>query len=155
MTNNDALNDPADNSDAPVSLGPPAPLRFAAIVALLQSVAAIVYGITLAVRDLQGEEDPTIVSDSANAQFIGLGTAVYIWIVFGIVAAGAIALLRGATWGRGLLVFMQILLFAVVFFMFKGGAILLGIVTGLSVLFILGGTLHPQSTAWMATRYGR
>lgn len=148
MTNIEEIHDPVDSR-------PPAPLRFSALVAIVQATVAIVFGAVLAVRDLVGKNDPSVVSDSVNAQYIGIGTAVFIWIVFGIVLAGAIALLRGATWGRGPMVYMQLLLIAIAFFMFQGGAIVLGIVTALSVVLILVGAFHPQATAWVATRYGR
>lgn len=133
---------------------PPAPLRWAAIIALIQAAGALVYAGLQVYWEATGVEHESVQSASQNTEYVGYGTAVFILIVFGAMGAGAISLLRGRMWGRGLIVFMQIILLGVSYFMFSGGAVVLGTATALSAVIALVMLFNPASTHWIAQRYG-
>ena len=80
--------------------GAPQPVLVAAVLAVIQSIAVICFGIFLIVRELTGAENGSMVSDSGSGSFVGLGTALFIFIVFGFVIIGAWAMVKGKRWGR-------------------------------------------------------
>ncbi|WIM68296.1 hypothetical protein QP027_02525 [Corynebacterium breve] len=142
------------NKSTPAGTQPPSTLRWAAIVAIVQSLVVLGYALSIVVRELLGEEDQSLVSDSPNAEYVGYGTAIFLAIIFGTVIAGAVSLLRGKNWGRGPIVLIEFILLGVAFFMFQGGAIILGIVTLLSAVLALAMIFHPRSTEWIESHYG-
>jgi len=79
--------------------GAPQPVLVAAALAVVQSIAVICFGIFLIVREVTGAENGSIVSDSGSGSFVGLGTALFIFIVFGFVIVGAWAMVKGKRWG--------------------------------------------------------
>lgn len=134
---------------------PPAPIRWASIIAILQSLVALGYGGFLAYRNVIGVEDPTVVTEGeSNMEWVGIGTAVYLLIIFGTVIAAAISMLTGRRWGRGPVVFLQIILLPISFYMVQGGAYLFAAVTGISALLGLVMLFNSQATQWAAARHG-
>lgn len=152
--------DPAVNSTAPLeadaaqtaSMSAPAPMKLAATVAILEGIAAIGYGISIAVNQARaGTDDKLVESETAAFAFVGVGTALFLLAAFGPMIYGAVNILRGNQWGRSIIVFMNVLLLGIAFYMFSGQATALGAMTLLAALITLGCSLHPASTAW-ATR---
>lgn len=130
---------------------PAAPLtvRLAAIIATLQSVAVLAFGTFLAVRTFTHAENQSMVTTGKTAQYVGVGTAVFLFICFGFVIAGAVAMVRGKRWGRGAVVLAELILTACSFQMFNGGAPVLGAVTLAScvaALYLL--MFRPESARW-------
>ena len=149
-------------SDASVSSSAaqvPAPtvLRIGAFTTVLQSLVAFAAAFWLIYRDLQtlGEESPSLETTAPAADWIGTGTAVFIFFVFGTTFLGGLSLLRGRHWGRGPIVLLEFLLVFVAFYMFSGGAVLAGVVTAISVVLVLMGMFHRSSVEWFATSYGQ
>lgn len=134
---------------------PPVTIRLGSYVAIIQVAVAFGVGIYLIYRDLTSGVSGTIESEAAAAQWIGTGTAVFIFILFGVVLAGATSLLRGKTWGRSPIVMMGALLLPVAWYMISEGMVAAGAATGISAVCALGLILHPRSTGWIADRYGR
>ena len=135
-------------------LGAPQPVLVAAGLAVVQSIAVICFGIFLIVRELTGAENGSMVSDSGSESFVGLGTALFIFIVFGFVIVGAWAMVKGKRWGRGAIILVELILAASSFQMFSGGSSLLGAVTVLSaavVIFLL--MFVRASTEWAAANF--
>lgn len=149
------LLDVTASSSSSVSVPLPGVLKFGSLVSVLQGAVAIVIGIFLIVEDFRtmGQED-SLVSESGATNWVGTGTAVFIFIVFGAAIAGTVNILRGRTWGRGPIVLLQILLLFVAFYMFSGGQPAAGAAVGLSALLILVGVLHPKANEWFSTVYG-
>lgn len=143
------------SSSSSVSAPLPGVLKFGSLVSVLQGIVAILVGLFLVVEDFRtmGQED-SLVSESGATNWVGTGTAVFIFIVFGVAIAGTVNILRGNTWGRGPIVLLQILLLFVAFYMFSGGQAAAGAAVGLSALLILVGVLHPKSNDWFSTVYG-
>ena len=134
--------------------GAPQPVLVAAGLAVVQSIAIICFGIFLIVRELTGAENDSMVSDSGSGSFVGLGTALFIFIVFGFVIVGAWAMVKGKRWGRGAIILVELILAASSFQMFSGGSPLLGAVTLLSaalVIFLL--MFVRSSTEWAAANF--
>ncbi|WJY67506.1 hypothetical protein CAURIS_02910 [Corynebacterium auris] len=142
---------PAPESAAKV----PAPLRFGSVVVLLQCLAAYVYGIWLVVANLSGVADDSLTSDSAAVDYVGIGTAVFIFIIFGFVAYCAVRLMRGTTSGTGAIVLLEAILVGVAFYMFSGGAWALGLATLLSAVLAVVGVFHPASGEHLRQVYAR
>lgn len=134
----------------------PAPMRFGATVAALQAVVAIGYGIYFAVTQARmGTDEQLVESDSAAFAFVGVGTALFILAAFGPMLYGAVNILRGNQWGRSIIIFINVLLLGVSFYMFTGGAIPLGAVTLLSAALTLGCAFHPASTQWATSNFNK
>ncbi|WP_018296156.1 hypothetical protein [Corynebacterium lubricantis] len=132
----------------------PATVKWAAIISLVQMVAAFIYAGLQIYWEASGTQHSSLESASQNTQYVGYGTAIFIILVFGAMGAAAYSMLSGKVWGRGLIVLMQFILLGVAYFMFSGGAILLAIATGLSALVALVMLFNPRSTEWVASRYG-
>lgn len=132
----------------------PSTLRIGALVAVIQSLVAFGIGIYLIISDFTSDAAPTLESEAAAANWIGTGTAVFMFIIFGTVLAGALSLLRGKHWGRSPVVMIEVLLLPVAWYMLSEGLILPGVVVALSAVAGLVCVLHPRSTKWVAANYG-
>ncbi|HHT60284.1 MAG TPA: hypothetical protein GXZ83_11530 [Corynebacterium stationis] len=133
---------------------PPPSILYAAILASLQSLVAIVFGVFLMVRDFTGAENDSMVTSTSTASHVGTGTAIFIFIIFGFVIASSWAMTRGKRWGRGAIVLVEFILGASSFQMMTGGSILLGIVTLVSAIltvFLIFGV--KSSGEWFALNY--
>lgn len=132
---------------------PPAQIRWAGIIAIVQSVIAIAFAAFLVFRDITDAEEYSLVSDTSNIGWVGTGTAIYIFIIFGTVLAGAISMLRGNKWGRGPIVLLEVLLLGVAYFMFTGGAWPFGVLTALSAVLALYFLFNRNSFEWSEAHY--
>lgn len=157
MTKHNPAGAGATSADKAASAGvvkAPQAVYIAAGIAILESFAAIGFGLFLAYRNLTGAENDSMVSTGAAAQWVGVGTAVFILICFGFVIAGALAMLRGARWGRGAVVLLQFILAASSFQMMAGGAVPLGIaVLASAVIALVLLMFVPASVQWAASHY--
>lgn len=132
---------------------PPAQIRWAGIIAIVQSVIALAFAAFLVFRDITGAEEHSLVSDTSNIGWVGTGTAIFMLIIFGTVLAGAISMLRGNKWGRGPIVLLEIILLGVAYFMFTGGAWLFGVFTAVSAALALYFLFNRNSFEWSEARY--
>lgn len=132
---------------------PPAPMRWAGIIAILQSVIGIGYAVILTVRNLTGVEDESVVTTQANMDFVGIGTAVFFIAIFGTVLAGAISMLAGHRWGRGPVTILQMLLLPISVTAMAGSwpAVIATLASAVLALILI---FHPRSAEWAAARYG-
>lgn len=145
-----------DKAAAPAAAPDSAPqsVLIGAGIATVQSIAVICFGIFLIVREAVGAENGSMVSDSGSGSFVGLGTAIFIFIVFGFVIAGAWAMVKGKRWGRGAVVLVELILGASAFQMYSGGSPVLGTITLLSavaVLYLL--MFRRESSEWAASNF--
>ena len=132
----------------------PAPMKAAAVMAVLEGIVAIGYGIYLAFAQVTtGADESLVQSDTSAFALVGVGTALFILFTFGPMAFGGINILRGNQWGRSIIVFMNVLLLGIAFYMFLGGATLLGTVTLLAAAITLVCALHPVSTQWATAAF--
>lgn len=127
-------------------------MRFGAVVVLLQCLAMFGYAAWLVAATFTGSAND-VQSDSGAAQYVNIGTAVFLAIVFGFVAWAAIGALRGTPRSVGAIVLVEAILCGVAIYMFQGGAVTLGIVTVGSAVLALVGVFHPQSREYNETRY--
>ena len=133
---------------------PPQPIRWAGLIAIVQSVIILAFATVGIVRDLMGHVEEDLVSDSANINWVGTGTAVFLWIIFGAAIFAAIWMMLGHQWGRGLIVFLQIIILGLAYFMFSGGAWLAGLLTGLSAIAALVLLFNRRSIEWAEATHG-
>ena len=132
--------------------GAPRSVVLSAGIAIVQSIAVIIFGIFLIVREVTGAENASMVSDSGATGFVGLGTAIFLFIVFGFVIVGSWAFVKGKRWGRGAIVLVEFILAAIAFQMFSGGSPLLGAVTLASAAIVLYLLMAVPETAHWAER---
>lgn len=132
---------------------PPAQIRWAGLIAIAQSVIAFAFAGFLVFRDITGAEERSLVSDSANIAWVGTGTAVFMAIIFGTVAVGAVSMIRGRKWGRGPIVLLEIILLGVAYFMFTGGAWAMGVATAVSAVAALALLFNRRSFEWAEETY--
>lgn len=145
---------PVPSPAAPEKERAPQPVLIGAGIAVVQAIAVIIFGIVLIIRDVTGAKNESMVSDAAASGWVGTGTAIFLFIVFGFVIFGAVAMIKGKRWGRGAIVLVQFILAASSFQMMSGGAIALGVLVLLSAavtLWLL--MLVPASTQWAASHY--
>lgn len=133
---------------------PPTLVRWASIIAILQAMVGLGYAGLLIYREIIGVEDPSLVSDSPNASWVGYGTAIFFAIIFGAVLAGAISLLRGRKWGRGPMVMLNIIFLPVSYYMFSEGLWAFGLVTAATAILVLVMMFNPRSIEWAEALHG-
>ncbi|GAB3941850.1 hypothetical protein GCM10028828_07450 [Corynebacterium tapiri] len=119
----------------------------------LQALIAFGFALALIVSDIRSNGTSSAVSDASAVNWIGTGTAVFIFIVFGVVFAGALSLLAGRGWGRTPLVMISLLLLPISFYMASESLPAAGIALGLSAVVCLVCVLHPRSTEHVASLY--
>ncbi|MFR9948858.1 hypothetical protein ACL1HZ_07380 [Corynebacterium striatum] len=135
-------------------VGAPLSVLVAAGIAIVQSVAVMAFGIFLIVRELSGAENASMVSEAGALKFVGLGTAIFIFIVFGFVIIGSLAFVKGKRWGRGAVVLVEFILAASAFQMFSGGSSVLGTITLLSAIAALYFLMFvPASSQWAEANF--
>lgn len=137
----------SEKPEAP--LQPPGTIKFASLIAVVQSAIALIFAAVLIWRRIINAENDSVVSDAASANWIGAGTAGFIFIIFGTIVAAAVSQYRGKRWGRGPIVLLQVILAASSFQMMSGGAVFFGIFILASALIALMMIFHPQSNSWM------
>lgn len=131
-------------------------MKLSAVVAAIEALAAIGYGIYFAVTQARTGTDETLVeSETAAFAFVGVGTALFILAAFGPMLYGAINILRGGQWGRSIIIFINVLLAGISIYMFRGGAPQLGAVTLLAAAIAIGCAAHPASTDWATANFDK
>src|SRR6201988_5021652 len=122
----------------------PKAVRQAAVVVSLEGAALVAVAAVLVVRHLAGAEDQPWLS--------GYGTAGWFVIMGAGVLAAGWALWTGRRWGRGIAVFVQLLLLPVAWYMAVGShQWLLGIPVGIVALATLALLFSPATLQWLGT----
>ena len=133
---------------------PPAPIRWAGIIAIVQSLIVLAFAGLLVARDLMGAQEEDLVSDSANINWVGTGTAVFLGLIFGAAIFAAIWMMRGHQWGRGLIIYLEIIILGLSYFMFTAGQWMAGIATALSAVVALFFLFNRRSLEWAEATHG-
>ena len=92
-----------------------------------------------------------IVYDDENAVSFLLNI---LWIIFGAAIFAAIWMMRGHQWGRGLIVFLEIIILGLSWFMFSAGVWWAGLLTAASALAALVFLFHRRSLEWAEATHG-
>ncbi|WP_225723480.1 MULTISPECIES: hypothetical protein [Corynebacterium] len=124
----------------------PTTIKLAGFFGVVEGLAGLVIAAVLLVRDLMGYESP-------GAVISGAGTALWFLLIFGAILAAGIALLTAHAWGRGPIVFFQLCLLGVAYYMFTSSRPELGVPTALIALVGLALIFHKNSVNWMMQRY--
>ncbi|MDK6494192.1 MULTISPECIES: hypothetical protein [Corynebacterium] len=143
-------NDPEQQPFADAEVPPL--MRFGAMVVLVQCLAIFVYVVTL-IRDQFLATEHTLESDSPVAGYVNIGTAVFLLIIFGYIAFVSVETLRGRPRATGAVVLIEAILGGVAIYMFRGGAVTLGVATLISVVLVLVTVFHPRSRAYNEAQY--
>lgn len=133
-------------STAPVRAAAPRSVLVGAWIAVAECLAGIGYGIFLGVRDAEGYRDELAVIS-------GWGTALWFFLMFGAVLAGAIMLLTGRRWGRGPIVMLNLCLLGVAYYMFTSHAVAWGALTAVLAVAALVCMFNPKAVHWAATEH--
>lgn len=135
------------------SIVPPT-IRWGGIIALIQSGIGLAYAFFLIYREMTGQEDPSIVYASAEANtWVGYGTAGFFIIIFGTVFAGALNMMRGRKWGRGPIIMLNIIFFPVAYYMFSEGRYLWAAIVAFSAVACMAMLFNARSVHWMDEQY--
>lgn len=132
----------------------PALMRFSAIVVLVQCAAIVVYVASLIISQFT-EHTSTLESQSPAANYVNIGTALFLLIIFGYVGFAAVSTLRGNPRAIGAVVLVEAILAGVAIYMFRGGIPLLGAATLASAALALIGIFHPASREFNEARYAQ
>jgi hypothetical protein len=123
----------------------PSAVRQAAVVVGLEGAALVGVAVVLIVRHLAGVEDRPWLS--------GYGTAAWFAIMGAGVLAAGWALWTGRRWGRGIAVFVQLLLLPVAWYMGVGSQRwLYAIPVGIVALATLGLLFSPSALQWLGAQ---
>lgn len=122
---------------------------------LLQCLVIFGYIATLLYSQIKGVENSSLESAAAATDYVSLGTAIFLAIIFGFVAYVAISTLRGRPKGAGAVVLIEAILLGVAFYMFQGGVLLAAVATALSAVIVLVCMLHPVTRQFQEAVYRR
>lgn len=138
-------NAPAARSDAQFAgpIAAPQIVMTGAWIGVAECVLGLGYGVFLLIRDLMGYRDEAAVIS-------GWGTALWFFLIFGAVLAGAIMLLRGARWGRGPIIMLNLCLLGVSYYMFRSSAFVLAIPTAAASIAAMVCMFSPKAIDWAA-----
>lgn len=125
-----------------VSTAVPIAVRGAGLIVAAQGVAGLVVAAVLVVRALAGADQHVV---------NGLGTALWFGLVGGGVFAAGCALGAGKRWGRGLGVFVQLLLLPVAWYVaVDSQRPVFGIPLGLIAASVVVLLFSPAAVSWVA-----
>lgn len=127
--------------EAPIAA--PKSVMVGAWVGVAECALGLGYGLFLLIRDFLGYRDEAAVIS-------GWGTALWFFLIFGAVLAGAIMLLRGARWGRGPIIMLNLCLVGVAYYMFRSSAFAMAIPTVAVSLVALACMFSPKAVDWAA-----
>nr|WP_240393860.1 hypothetical protein [Corynebacterium lactis] len=136
-------NSTAQSPEGGPGIAAPRSVLVGAWIGIAECVLGLGYGIFLLIRDLMGYRD-------AGAVISGWGTALWFFLIFGAVLAGAIMLLRGSRWGRGPIIMLNLCLGGVAYYMFTSGALNLAIPTVVVAIAALACMFNPKAVDWAA-----
>ncbi|MGH3968355.1 MAG: hypothetical protein ACRDTV_09655 [Mycobacterium sp.] len=118
----------------------PATVRGAGLIVVVQGAAALVLAAVLLLRGVGGAD-----------QRMAFGTAAWFVLVGGAVFAAGWALLFGRRWGRGLAVFVELLLLPVAWYLAVGSHRLgFGVPVAVIALATLALLFSPSALRWAA-----
>ncbi|KLL95138.1 hypothetical protein D1O33_13485 [Rhodococcus rhodochrous] len=121
-------------------------MRAAGWLVVLEGVVAMGFAVYSIIRAASGEHDQSVTN--------GYGFALWLFVLFGGVLAGGIALVRGVRWGRAVAVLAQLLLLPVVWSLLTDShQPAIGTVLGLVVVPTLVLLFSPPTTRWLAHEY--
>ncbi|MGU3582812.1 hypothetical protein ACLBYD_06385 [Rhodococcus sp. C26F] len=124
----------------------PSTVRAAGWLVVLEGVVAMGFAVYSIIRAASGEHDQSVTN--------GYGFALWLFVLFGGVLAGGIALVRGVRWGRAVAVLAQLLLLPVVWSLLTDShQPVIGTVLGLVVVPTLVLLFSPPTTRWLAHEY--
>ncbi|WP_418344894.1 hypothetical protein [Rhodococcus pyridinivorans] len=124
----------------------PSTVRAAGWLVVLEGVVAMGFAVYSIIRAASGEHDQSVTN--------GYGFALWLFILFGGVLAGGIALVRGVRWGRAVAILAQLLLLPVVWSLLTdSNQPVIGTVLALVVVPTLVLLFSPPTSRWLAHEY--
>ncbi|MBN9644453.1 hypothetical protein ACFSSC_10810 [Corynebacterium mendelii] len=134
----------------------PWPVRAAGMLAIAESALVLVYSVFLIIRDVLGYRDPSAVfaeQAAGRADFLGVGTALCLILMFGGVAAAGVNYMRGGRFGRGPVFMLQILLLPVSWYIIQSGHWPVAVVVAAVALTGLYLLIHPAAVSRAQSTY--
>ncbi|CAJ1584727.1 hypothetical protein [[Mycobacterium] wendilense] len=125
---------------------PPA-VRYAGFIVVAEGIVALVTAVVLAVLASGGTDKH---ADGFNAY----GTAAWFTIMGLGVLAGGWALVTDRRWGRGIAVFVNLLLLPVAWYVFSSHQVVYGVLVAAVAVTVLGLLFSPTALQWAAAPRG-
>lgn len=121
----------------------PSAVRYAGFVVLAEGILGLVVAALLVVRAVGGADQHVV---------NGYGTAAWFAIIAAAVLAGGWALVRDRRWGRGIAVFLNLLLLPVAWYVYSSHQAAYAVVVGAVALGVLGLLFSPSAVQWASGR---
>ncbi len=121
---------------------PPA-VRYAGFVVLAEGIVMVAVAVILVVRAIFGADQHVV---------NGYGTALWFGLIGSGVLAGGWALINDHRWGRGIAVFINLLLLPVAWYVFTSHQPLYAVPVALVALVVLGLLFSPSAVQWVGHR---
>lgn len=121
----------------------PSTVRYAGFVVLVEGIMGLVVAALLVVRAVNGADQHVV---------NGYGTAAWFAIIAAAVLAGGWALVRDRRWGRGIAVFLNLLLLPVAWYVYSSHQAAYAVVVGAVALGVLGLLFSPSAVQWASGR---
>ncbi|MDU0478889.1 hypothetical protein QVA66_06510 [Staphylococcus chromogenes] len=118
----------------------PATVTYAGYLAMAQSAVGLGYAALLIFREFTGHGADGVVKEGGDAGMVGLGTAIFFIIIFGVVTAGALNMNKGRRWGRGPVVMLEMFALVVAYYLWSADQMVwaaIAAVTGVAGLALL------------------
>jgi hypothetical protein len=123
----------------------PTVVRVAGFAVLAEAAAALTLAATLVVRAIGGADQHVV---------NGYGTAAWFALVGAGVAAGGWALVRERRWGRGIAVFVNLLLLPIAWYAFTSHQAPYAVAVAAVAVLVLGLLFSPPAVRWASGRPG-
>ncbi|AKK02552.1 hypothetical protein [Corynebacterium epidermidicanis] len=132
----------------------PATVRYAGWLAMAQSALGLGYAALLIYREFTGHgADGVVKADGGSVGLVGMGTAVYFIIIFGVVLAAAISMNKGHRWGRGPVAMLEMFLLAMAYYMWSADQMVWAALAAASGVLGLGLLFNSAALSWATARH--
>ena len=123
----------------------PSTVRYAGFVVLAEGVVGLAVAALLVVRAVGGADQHVV---------NGYGTAAWFAIIAAAVLAGGWALVRDRRWGRGIAVFLNLLLLPVAWYVYGSHQAAYAVALSAVAVAVLGLLFSPSAVRWASGRRG-
>lgn len=128
----------------------PTPVKNSAYLMFIEAAAALIFALVAIVHQAVSGKPADIDSTTAATNFLGYGTAIFVLIIFGAGAAGAFFMLKGHRLGRGPVVFNQLMMLPIAYYMFSAGKWLWALPVILLALATMSQLFSRAAILWSA-----
>ena len=128
-------------------------MRAAALLGAVEGALGVGFGLFILVLSASGQVRETVDFVAWRGAWMGPGTALIFFAFFGPVLAAGILLLKGKTWGRTIIIFLNFILLGCAWFAFTTHVLWVGVVFAVVGVVALVLCFHPRSNEWAVATF--